>query len=364
MSGGAEIILRFEGLLSEIGQLSEDIAEEIGKFPSERSADMLEKFKVRSNTLKHAVSAAVHGAMAASVSVGRAEDGLAQAADPAELRSLRNIVSQGMYLRSRFDQIMNGLEYQMTRPPLPLYDDAPLADKTSDSLIRMMDQALTMMDSVINPVAQGDAAYDLGCFPDIRLKPQEFMAHALAAYRVMLAAGYYNKARFLDVGCGGGGKVMMASQFFARADGIEIDPGYAEAARQLVANCDLPSSEIFEENAIEFEGYENYEVVYFYQPMRATEGLLELERQIVSRVRPGTVLIAPYLNFRTRSEKLGFRHLDGHLFIAGADEDMIDQIRSAAETTGVTVRRDLVVNPWGEVWHPAMHAFAANGFGV
>ena len=205
---------------------------------------------------------------------------------------------------------------------------------------------------------------DLGCYSDIRLKPQEFTAHALAAYRLSLALGHYGRARFLDVGCGGGGKVLLASQYFARADGIEFDPGYAASARHLVEGCGLVNSEVFEMNAMAFERFDQYEVVYFYQPMRDAEGLKALEQAILSGVRPGTILIAPYATFITRAEELGFAHIDGRLFLAGADAGQAALIRDAAEHTGVEVVRDIDDSPWNAVWRRAREAFAANGFAM
>src|SRR4051812_34867677 len=39
---------------------------------------------------------------------------------------------------------------------------------------------------------------------------------------------------FLDVGCGIGLKVLLASKFFARADGVEFEAGYAETAAKVL----------------------------------------------------------------------------------------------------------------------------------
>ena len=128
-------------------------------------------------------------------------------------------------------QVTDRLAAMLSRKPQPLYrPDPPRGDLVAEQLAAS-DRVFTALHRVVNPAAQDAGSADFGCHPDIPLLPSVFLAHAHAALRVALAQNRPAPLRFLDVGCGGGVKVMLAAEIFGQADGLEYDPGYVAAAR-------------------------------------------------------------------------------------------------------------------------------------
>ena len=361
MYGGIDIHKELQSIQATVESFANAMAKEIGKPPRERSPDVLEPLRETSNDLFRQSTALVHAAGHARMALIRnAEDHPPNK----DAQALQTIQSSATQVRARVKLAFERFERQMIGPTIPLYE-APLSDDDPDrTIFDVLEYALAALDFTSISGEQAETASELGCFPDIRLRPQEFAAHALAAYRVSLVLGHFGKARFVDVGCGGGSKLLLASRYFTRADGIEFDRGYVGSARRLVEACRLPKSEVFEANALEFDQYDQYDVVYFYQPMKDPELLQELERIITSSVRPGTVLVAPYPSFATRAEDLGAGHVEGRVFVAGIDAEAARQVKEDAEHTGVQIVRELEDGRWDAAWRPAREAFAANGFFV
>jgi len=87
--------------------------------------------------------------------------------------------------------------------------------------------------------------------------------------------------RFLDVGCGLGNKVWIAQSLGFDAYGLEINAKYAEIASECVG-----ADRIFCHDGITFQGYEDYDVIYFYNPMPTDE----LESAILERAKKGAII--------------------------------------------------------------------------
>lgn len=73
-------------------------------------------------------------------------------------------------------------------------------------------------------------------------------------------------SRFLDVGCGLGNKIWIAQELGFDAFGIEINPKYAEIAQGF-----LGTDRILIQDAMAFQDYAKYDVIYFYNPMPSDE---------------------------------------------------------------------------------------------
>lgn len=218
----------------------------------------------------------------------------------------------------------------------PLYaKPLPRPDLRSEQLA-VSDRVFKALHWVVNPADQETSAQELGCFPDIPLLPSVFLSHAHAAARVGLAQGRTDM-RFLDVGCGGGVKVMLAAEIFHQADGLEYDPGYVAAAQAALRTINLRQSRVFEADALDFAGYGDYDVIYFYQPMNVAEQLQLLERRIVEGVPSGTILIAPYQIFSGRAAALGCGHIAGSVYVSGTGQAQADALRAKAEAIGINL---------------------------
>jgi SAM-dependent methyltransferase len=226
----------------------------------------------------------------------------------------------------------------MAARPRPLYPPDDTRDLRSEQALAS-DRAYIALNKVVNPGSQEAAAETLGCWPDIPLSPSRFLGHVHAAYRVALAQRREGPLRFLDVGCGGGTKVLLAAEFFPCADGLEYDAGYADAARQMLDRAGRPSSQVIHGDAMAYGGYGDYDVLYFYQPMKSLEGLQALESRIATRARPGTILIAPYGMFSDRAESLGCGRVDGAVYLAGTPAREAEAVRRRARHIGIEIPR-------------------------
>jgi hypothetical protein len=111
--------------------------------------------------------------------------------------------------------------------------------------------------------------------------------------------------KFIDVGCGIGTKVHLASHYFD-AYGVELHPPYAKSARKLTRTKKFHKfggytayhtrhlhQRIFQTDALKFN-YSGYDVVYFFRPMSNDKMQKELEQRIYKQVKPGTIIIPIY----------------------------------------------------------------------
>jgi len=87
--------------------------------------------------------------------------------------------------------------------------------------------------------------------------------------------------RFLDVGCGLGGKVWIADALGFSSFGLEINSAYARIASECVG-----TDRIFCSNALSFGDYGGYDVIYFYNPMPSAE----LEIAILKSAKKGAII--------------------------------------------------------------------------
>lgn len=245
-----------------------------------------------------------------------------------------------------------------------LYPPHDPADPVAQALVAM-DRAFLVLDRALADVEQDPAAAEHGCFSDIRLKPSQFLAHMQAAWRLLAAEGRAGGARFLDVGCGAGGKVLIASGLFAEADGLEYDPGYVAVAGRLLGTPRAPRTRVFAGDALAYEGYGAYDVIYFYAPMREPAKLRALEERIAALARPGAVLVSPYDEFPQRARDLGAEPVGGALSLAGTGPGAAAARLAAAERVGTRIPDPGLLRelPQDGLWAPLLHGLRAAGFG-
>ncbi len=194
------------------------------------------------------------------------------------------------------------------------------------------DRVFTQMHRVINPADQANEAADLGCWPDIPTNVSLFMEHAHLAYRILLAQQHRGPMRFVDIGCGGATKVALGAQLFAAADGIEYDPGYAQAARRNLEFLGADRCRIIEGDALAFADYAAYDVLYMYRPIRDDARLIELEDHVLATARRGAVLLTPYDSFLYRTK--GYQSIKFGVSVIGIDADEAEVLRRATARIG------------------------------
>ncbi|MBL4919095.1 methyltransferase domain-containing protein [Szabonella alba] len=199
----------------------------------------------------------------------------------------------------------------------PLYPHLPPRHDLTGSRIAALDGALMTLHRMVNPAPQSQVAGDLGCYPDIPFNAAGFITHAHAALRVALALRPGRGLRFLDVGCGGGMKVLLASGLFAQAEGFDYDPAYVEAAAGAFHRMGAARCAAFHANALTFADYDRYDVIYFFQPMADPDSLRALEDRVIAGARPGTVIMAPYQRFHARRADLGCARIEDAVYVTG-----------------------------------------------
>jgi SAM-dependent methyltransferase len=240
--------------------------------------------------------------------------------------------------------------YQRTAPPGSVMQ---AQNDTTDMLFGQLA-------AVLNPHGQSDEARDLGCYKDIGYPMTAFLGHMHAAYRVLLAMGRVHGGSFLDVGCGGGIKVLAARRFFKKTSGLEFDRNYAARARKLLREAGQGGSRIIRANAMTYRKYEDYDVVFMFRPMSDGEQLKLLEQQVIDRVRPRTVIIAPYKSFAAKATDRACPRIDGSMFLAKSTKADAVDLRRRAEMTGSSVGQHDSKFPG--LFDSILAAAAGNGF--
>lgn len=88
---------------------------------------------------------------------------------------------------------------------------------------------------------------------------------------------------FLEIGCGIGTKVMLADVLFD-ASGFDIEEEYLDTARKI--GC----KKVFAADAMDFEGYGDYDVLYYYAPFKEEVLQKRFENRLYAQMKPGQVL--------------------------------------------------------------------------
>jgi len=217
----------------------------------------------------------------------------------------------------------------VTHPLLP-----PMQPVEPDDLLNRVYEAFHRL---ANPSSQASSAQGYGCFADIAFPIKHFENLMSAAYRISLAQNPNRSLRFIDVGCGGGTKIFAATRFFQQVDGLDYDEGYTNAATETLRSLGISNSKIFHADALKFDSYSNYDVIYFYRPMQSDTLLEEMEQRVVKTARPGTILVMPYNGPMHAREGIECAHITGSIFVTGISQPEADQLRLDAEATSTEV---------------------------
>ncbi|MDB5664475.1 class I SAM-dependent methyltransferase [Cypionkella sp.] len=199
------------------------------------------------------------------------------------------------------------------RQRLPLFPPAPPPYTPEAQTLALHSRTWDHMHSHLSPHPPNLYHDAPGHHGDLPYPTTDFLRYAMAARRICLAMDKHAPA-FLDVGCGVGLKVFQAAELFARADGLEYEPDHAAAGQAMMQRGGWPSAQIFHADALTFPHYGDYDVLYVYKPMYG-EPLEQMERHLTTQASPGTLLIAPYLDFTTRFETLGCTRIENFLYM-------------------------------------------------
>jgi SAM-dependent methyltransferase len=112
----------------------------------------------------------------------------------------------------------------------------------------------------------------------------------------LFASGAPRAGAFLDVGCGTGEKPFLAYALggFESADGLEYDPKPVAVAEYLLhaaATRQPYPIRVWCHDALEFERYGDYDVVYMYRPLRPAALMRRLVARIAAQMKVGAILM-------------------------------------------------------------------------
>lgn len=107
------------------------------------------------------------------------------------------------------------------------------------------------------------------------------------------------ETRFIDIGCGIGTKLLVASTNCRHVTGIEISPSYVTTAKALIrAHCSRTCNaltecgrfDVIEEDAFKHD-YKPYHILYFYCPLLDYPKECLLEQYIVESAKKGALFL-------------------------------------------------------------------------
>lgn len=309
------------------------------------------------------MSFTVHRANVMLVEIQRAQAAArAQASDRAEeievSRRWHDVVFAAASLRrtvTHWPGVQTMLAKQAPPERRPLYP-APEVDPVRRAERATTDDLMSVLHVMFKGAAQSEVAEAHGCHDDIPMAHGDFVEHLHAAHRVVLALGHARPVRFLDVGCGGGMKVLSAARIFDAADGLEYDPAHAAAARWLMERASFLGCRIFEGDALSFDGYADYEVIYAYRPLQDAEKAAQMERRIAAAAPKGTVLLLPLAVDPPET----CARIEGPLHVNGLSPEEAAELKASAELMGpaIRARAKTQVPP---AWRPVLSASRDNG---
>jgi SAM-dependent methyltransferase len=100
----------------------------------------------------------------------------------------------------------------------------------------------------------------------------------------------------LDIGCGKGSAILRMTKFkFNNIDGIEIAKQNAEVARANFKKLSVDNVHIFNVDATEFNGYDNYNYFYMYNPFPDIVMQLVISK-LLSQISEGKKITIIYNN--------------------------------------------------------------------
>jgi hypothetical protein len=264
----------------------------------------------------------------------------------------------------RFQSIM----LQQIRPVrCALIRDRITPNRDVDVMDHVVTMCLDALHKVANPTAhtQSQEANARGAHRDVPLPMIQFTKMIGAARRVCLAQSKTTQLRFLDVGSGGGTKVLAATTCFDICDGLEYEKSTVESGSWFLKLLGNDTCNLIQADALEFSGYGLYDAIYFYRPLVSNDAMIALETRILSQTQPGTVLIVAGELASPGLADRGVHKLDNHVYVTGMSRADAMTLRDQAEHMGTMVpgygRRPV---PNLGYWKTLSDASARNGYHV
>jgi protein-L-isoaspartate O-methyltransferase len=280
---------------------------------------------------------------------------------PKSIEARADFLRHAAHRASLWDKIATLLERQTEIVQTPLVDTRHVRAVTrQDDLLSYLTNALH---NLANPIAYNSDHARENQFLDIALSGGHFINLIHAAYRIALAQGRSGPLRFIDVGCGGGSKVIMASHFFEQADGLEYNTNFVEHAQSTIEVSKAEGCTIQEGDALTFRDYADYDIIYFYRPISDNDILTQMEATIVDMVKPGTIIIAPMGFQKPGAFTNRITSIAANVYLTQTSVEDTAKIRTRAEAIGPDWQlHNPTVAKGAGFWLPIIQASRANGY--
>jgi len=285
-------------------------------------------------------------------------------------RALRDLKSEARNIRRQlFDWASVSLivERQHVPPETDLVQVSELIHGPRDVLDHVFALFGHSLHKIANPsehTQSSDAEKD-GLYRDIPLPMSQYSSLIGAAYRLCLAQRKTHPLRFLDVGSGGGTKVLAATTCFDVCHGLEYEAHTVETGVQLLTGLGADRCTLFHGNAFEFDEYGDYDVIYYFRPMQSNEDMIAMEARILAQARPGTILCVPGEMATPDHDAAGARNVSGHVYVTGLSADEVARLHHAARHIGTSIPGFVKTPPReSALLEPLLAACARNGYRI
>lgn len=117
---------------------------------------------------------------------------------------------------------------------------------------------------------------------------------------------------FMDIGCGTGNILLLASVIGYKATGLEYSPKVYKVATKLCSNNSrgicycypaITPPKIIEGDMRKFKNYGDYDVLYYYQPMIDNTAMEKFSIELCKQMKPGAYLICRGTTVLSRDSK-------------------------------------------------------------
>lgn len=227
------------------------------------------------------------------------------------------------------------LRHILAAPPLPLSPPPAPAPGTPEAAAQLsMERFYERLQLALSPAVPILTEAGGISHGDIPLPMNRFRNLISGAARLLRAMDRAEPWSFLDVGCGAGLKLLAAQEVFDHVEGIEHNPARAARARSLnrtalrhrrqaeasptpwlTGTLPMARAEVHTADALTFDGYDRFDVIYAYRPIADHALRAQMERRIIAGARPGTVLIMPYADFGLYGGAGGSTPIEGVLHL-------------------------------------------------
>lgn len=134
--------------------------------------------------------------------------------------------------------------------------------------------------------------------------------------------------KFLDIGCGFGTKVLFADALGFDAWGIECNKKYADIAKRITFYWKIKKG-----NALNYKKYNEYDILYFYEPMKSNK-IDKFYKKVLNNAKSPSIIVHSTLwgnkyNIFNSTKDISdqFLYDDKGIFFKG-DEEQRDMLKN------------------------------------